>query len=99
MKTTKNTFLIFVFLLASVATNGQQIYLEAGFGDAFFEDYVNDLGENTLDDTYSKAKRPFIEGGLRFDIYKEDRLLCDYVNNQLHVATQTRLSPYLLKYF
>ena len=71
MKTTKNTFLIFVFLLASVATNGQQIYLEAGFGDAFFEDYVNDLGENTLDDTYSKAKSPFIEGGVRFDIYKE----------------------------
>jgi hypothetical protein len=71
-KTLKHIFLIFTFLLISYCTNAQQVYLETGFGNAFFEDYVNNLaGNNTLDESYSKPNKPFIEGGFRFNIYKK----------------------------
>jgi hypothetical protein len=71
VKNTKNIHFFFPILFLSFALNAQQVFIESGFSTAFFEDYVNNLGENTLDKSYSKPKRPFIEAGFRFNLYRE----------------------------
>ena len=68
-KKQKNTELLF-FPTDSLNTN--QIYLQTGFNSAFFNDYVNNLGANTLDETYSKPKTPFFEGGYKLNLYKNN---------------------------
>jgi hypothetical protein len=66
-----NTFLIFAFLLTSYVANSQQVYIETGFENAYFKDYENNLGENTLDLNYSKPQEAFLEAGFRFKLYKD----------------------------
>ena len=73
-KTTYSFLLFFTVLVYEV--NGQQVYLEAGVESAYFKDYVNIMGENTLDLNYSKSYDFFLESGYRFNIYK-DRLKGD----------------------
>ena len=60
-----------VFILINNTTKAQQAYLETGFENAYFKDYVNNLGNNTLDLSYSKAQEFFIESGFRFALYEE----------------------------
>ena len=48
----------------------QQVYLEIGNATAYFKDYVNNLGEDTLNTGYSKAYDNFIETGVRWNMYK-----------------------------
>lgn len=69
-KKIKNSILI-LFLAVLYAGNAQQFYFETGVSNAFFKDYVNDSGENTLDLDYSKPIEPMFGGGFRFNIYKE----------------------------
>jgi hypothetical protein len=64
-------FLVCSFLLISSAINAQQVYLETGFSSAFFKNYVNNLGENTLDLGYSKSQESFLESGFRFNLFEE----------------------------
>lgn len=74
MSTLKNNFkysLMLFFSTIVFAINGQQIYFEVGTASAIFKDYVNDLGENTLDLSYPKPQDFFLESGFRFNIYKE----------------------------
>ena len=68
-----NFFFVCSFVLISYAINAQQVYVETGFSSAFFKDYVNNLGENTLDLGYSKSQEAYLEGGFRFNLY-QDRL-------------------------
>ena len=72
---TKYGFLLF-FSVLIYDVNGQQVYVEAGLASAYFKDYVNNMGENTLDLNYYKSYDFFLESGFRFDIYK-DRLKID----------------------
>ncbi|AUC84528.1 hypothetical protein CW731_04085 [Polaribacter sp. ALD11] len=67
---TKYCFLLFSLLFATVG-NAQKVYLETGFESAYFKDYVNNLGEDSLDVKYSKTPQLFLEGGFLFDLYKE----------------------------
>jgi hypothetical protein len=76
LKNTKNLRFFFPILFLSLALNAQQVYVESGFGTAFFKDYVNNLGENTLDLSYSKSPELFLESGFRFDLYRE-RIMWD----------------------
>jgi hypothetical protein len=76
LKNTKNLRFFFPILFLSLALNAQQVYVESGFGTAFFKDYVNNLGENTLDLSYSKSPELFLESGFRFDLHKE-RIMWD----------------------
>ncbi|PQJ73283.1 hypothetical protein [Polaribacter butkevichii] len=66
---------IFFFIFWININNAQQIYIESGFENAYFKDYVNNLGENTLDLNYPKSQQVFIETGIRFDLnFRSDRL-------------------------
>lgn len=69
MNSIKYLFLMLVFFISK--GHAQELYVEAGFGNAFFENYVNNLGENTLDDTYTKPLAPQINTGVRLNIFKE----------------------------
>ncbi|MDD7914252.1 hypothetical protein [Polaribacter ponticola] len=64
------SFLMFFTILSTVA-KAQQLYIESGVESAFFKDYVNNRGENSLDLSYPKSQEFFIESGLRLNIYKE----------------------------
>lgn len=66
-KTTYSLLLFFTVLITEI--NAQQVYLETGVESAFFKDYVNNLGENSLDLNYAKSQSFFIESGLRVDLY------------------------------
>jgi hypothetical protein len=67
-KTTYSFLLFFSILIYNVS--GQQVYIESGVESAYFKDYVNDKGENTLDLNYSKSYEFFLESGVRINIYK-----------------------------
>jgi hypothetical protein len=72
MRNRPMTHSVLIFLFFSLTVDAQEFYIETGFGSAFFEDYRNRSGkENILDDRYSRPKRPFIETGFRFNLYKE----------------------------
>ncbi|MDX6746171.1 hypothetical protein SHK09_05150 [Polaribacter sp. PL03] len=71
----KYSFLFFFTGIISTI-NAQQIFIETGFESANFKNYVNNLGENTLDVNYTKSQEIFIEGGFRFNLRK-NRLKCD----------------------
>lgn len=64
-------FLTIALLLTNYVIKAQQIYIETGFEDAYFKDYVNNKGENTLDLSYSKSYQPFLATGYRFNLYKK----------------------------
>ncbi len=68
-----------IFLVLTSLTSAQQIYVGIGLSrGAAFEDYKNSFGENTLnDDGFSKSIDPILEGGFRFNIYKQ-RLKMDF---------------------
>ncbi|MCL7763496.1 hypothetical protein MPF19_08735 [Polaribacter sp. Z014] len=71
----KHIILSLTFLLLSYVTSAQRVYIESGFENAYFKDYVNNLGENTLDLSYPKSQQVFIETGVKFDLnLKRDRL-------------------------
>ena len=65
---TKYSFLFFLTVII-YTVKGQQIYLETGAESAYFKDYLNNLGENSLDLNYSKSQEFFVEGGFRFNLY------------------------------
>jgi len=67
----QNLFFACTFLLISSAISAQQIYVKTGFSSAFFKDYLNNLGENTLDLSYSKSQKSFLESGFRFNLFEE----------------------------
>ncbi|WP_158837961.1 hypothetical protein [Polaribacter sp. L3A8] len=69
-KTTYSVIFFFIFWVN--INNAQQIYIESGFENAYFKDYENNLGKNTLDLNYSKSQEVFLETGFRFKLY-EDR--------------------------
>jgi len=71
----KHIFLAIAFFLTSNLVKAQRVYIETGFENAYFKDYVNNLGENTLDLNYSKSQQIFIETGVKFDLnLNRDRL-------------------------
>jgi hypothetical protein len=64
--------LFFVFFLCTFLSHAQEIYIETGYGSAFFENYINSSGDpSVLDDSYSQPMKPFTEVGFRFNLYKE----------------------------
>ncbi len=68
---TSRLFLWIVILVVSVdATYAEQVYLEIDTAPAYFKDYVNNLGENTLNTSFSKAHDNLIETGVRWNMYK-----------------------------
>lgn len=69
----KYSYFIVTFLFLSTVTRSQQIYFEVGGESANFNDYVNNTGENTLDENHIKSYGLFFETGVRLKIYK-DRL-------------------------
>lgn len=74
IKTKYGSLLIFVLIISKI--NAQQIYIETGLENAYFKNYINNLGENTLDLNYSKPLAFFLEGGVKFNVYN-DRLKWD----------------------
>lgn len=85
---------ILLLFFANVHTKvcAQKFYIETGLSTAYFKDYTNDLGENTLDLNYSKPAKPFIEAGYRFNIYKEAiewDLGANYSTYQIRTATSS----------
>ena len=68
-----------IFLVLTSLRSAQQIYIGIWLSrGAAFEDYKNSFGENTLnDDGFSKSIDPILEGGFRFNIYKQ-RLKMDF---------------------
>ena len=60
-----------IFIFINYTTEAQQVYIETGFENAYFKNYVNNLGNNSLDLSYSKAQDFFMEGGFRFKLYEE----------------------------
>jgi hypothetical protein len=73
LNTFETMFLFFILCSLNYGINAQQIYVETGFSTAFFKNYENNLGENTLDLKYRKSYASFLESGFRFDVY-EDKL-------------------------
>lgn len=63
--------MIVLFFLTLQTGYAQKFYLETGLSTAYFKDYTNDQGNNTLDLSYSNPEKPFLEAGFRFNIYKE----------------------------
>lgn len=59
---------LFFFMLLAATSNAQQVFIESGFENAYFKDYVNNLGENSLDLSYPKSQKVFMEAGFRFDL-------------------------------
>jgi hypothetical protein len=106
VNSSQSFFLVCSFLLISSAINAQQVYVETGFSSAFFKDYVNNLGKNTLDLNYSKSQESFLESGLRFDLY-EDRIKLDLglsyskykINTGFYAGSVSVPMTYDLSYF
>lgn len=73
MKNKTKFSLLIIYILLFSEGYAQQVYVETGFETAYFKDYVNNLGENTLDLKYAKSQDFFLESGVRFNLYK-DRL-------------------------
>ncbi len=67
----KYRYAIVTFLLLSTSTHSQQVYLEVGGASTKFKNYVNSLGENSLDESYKKSYALFLETGVRFKIIKD----------------------------
>lgn len=68
----KKYLLFFGLLLAvNVAIKAQKVHIELGVAAASFENYVNNRGENTLDNTYGNSVKPFVETMVKFNLYKE----------------------------
>ncbi|MFI1770607.1 hypothetical protein [Thalassobellus citreus] len=61
--------ILFCFIL-SYQTKAQQVYLETGLSTASFENYKNELGENTLNNTFSKPQEILLGTGIIFNIFK-----------------------------
>ncbi|MDG1394575.1 MAG: hypothetical protein P8P55_07115 [Flavobacteriaceae bacterium] len=55
----------------------QTVYLESSLSGAYFKEYTNDFGMNTLDDTFSQSMEVGFGGGVIFDISKDSRLKWD----------------------
>jgi hypothetical protein len=49
----------------------QQLYIESGTTTASFENFVNDLGENTLNNQYAKPVRMHLGTGILIDVFGE----------------------------
>ena len=61
----KTTYSFILFLTAFISVgNAQQVYIEAGVENAYFKNYVNNLGGNTLDLNYAKSEDLFLETGI-----------------------------------
>jgi hypothetical protein len=67
----KTLLLILNISLFTCTLNAQKVYFETGFATAYFKDYLNNKGKNTLDLSYSKATKPFLETGFRFQFPNE----------------------------
>lgn len=63
--------LLFFFLALACWANAQQLYVEAGYGNAFFNDYVNDLGRNSLHNNLSKPTELSLEAGFKFKLVSD----------------------------
>lgn len=85
----RNCMLIMFFFVFNQNANSQKFFLETGLSTAYFKDYTNNLGTNTLDLNYSKPKKPFVEAGFRFNIYNERiewDLAANYSTYQINTA-------------
>jgi hypothetical protein len=49
----------------------QQLYVESGATTASFENFENDLGENTLNNQYAKPLKPRLGAGILIDVFGE----------------------------
>jgi hypothetical protein len=68
----KTTYSFILFLTAFISVgNAQQVYIEAGVENAYFKNYVNNLGGNTLDLNYAKSEDLFLESGLRANFFTD----------------------------
>lgn len=68
----KITAILFLCFSCTLISRAQEMYIETGFGNAFFENYTNRSGDTSvLDDSYSQPMKPFTEVGFRFNIYRK----------------------------
>ncbi len=51
----KNITTYSIFFLVSYMSFSQTVYLESSLSGAYFKEYTNDFGMNTLDDTFSQS--------------------------------------------
>lgn len=68
----KITAILLMCFSCTLISHAQKMYIETGFGTAFFENYTNRSGDpSVLDDSYSQPMKPFTEVGFRFNLYEE----------------------------
>ena len=90
----KNIILLFSVLVVCTG-NAQKFYLETGFSSAYFKDYRNNLGKNTLDLSYSKSKSPFFEAGYKQYIFTErSQNTVDFLIDKLEFDVGINYSTY-----
>jgi len=101
----KHIYITFTLLFIGYITQAQEVYIETGFENAYFKDYVNNFGKNTLDLSYPKEQEVFIESGFRFKLY-ENRFKWDLgigynkykINTGFYAGNISIPTTYLLNY-
>ena len=84
--TIKNYWALLCLLLVSTLSSAQQVYVEAGLGSAFFKDYNNIFGKNTLIESRSKAVESFLEEGLKVHTHLSSDWLTQGTNGYNNVV-------------
>ena len=109
VKNSQSILFVFTFLLGGYALKAQQVYIETGVSSAFFKNYVNSSGENTLDLKYSKSYATFLESGFQLDIfqgklkiaiglgYNNFEIKTGFYAGNISIPTTYNLSYFLLK--
>ena len=62
------------WFLVGFTSYAQTLYVETSLSSAYFKNYTNDFGMNTLDNSYSSPIELGIGGGVVFDIPKNKLL-------------------------
>lgn len=85
-KTTYSLLIVSTVFIYTV--RAQEVYIGLGIENAYFKNYINNLGANTLDLSYSKPLDFLLETGFRASIFN-DRLQYDigFTYNKYEIST------------
>jgi|TARA_B110000902_G_scaffold266927_1_gene356936 hypothetical protein len=94
------------WFLVGFTSYAQTLYVETSLSSAYFKDYTNDFGMNTLDNSYSSPIELGIGGGVIFDVSKNKRLKWDLginynkykINTSFVVGNTSTSTHYNLSY-
>lgn len=98
----KTTYSLLIVSTVFIYTlNAQEIYIGVGAENAYFKNYINNLGANTLDLNYKKPKDFLLEIGFKSNIY-ESRFMYDvgitYNNYKINTGFFTNNTSIPLNY-